>query len=112
MNIDKLPSYVITIDPDRMKKRFYSHTLPNIFPGIKDVNNKLVGGLQSHLKLWKSLKSLYNEDKYVLIFEDDAFLCRNMTDFDKKTINNFLNEIKGNIMLLGFNPYINNFNRT
>ena len=112
MNIDNLPSYVITIDPERMKKRFRSHTSPTIFPGIKDTSNKLVGGLQSHLKLWQSLQSIYKDSDYVVIFEDDAFLCRNMTDFDKKAINIFLNEIKGNIILLGFNPYINNFTKT
>jgi len=112
MNIYDLKSYVITINPDRMKQRFYSHATPEIFPGIKDTKNKLVGGLQSHLKLWETIVSLYKKDQYILIFEDDAFLCRKITDNDQKAINIFLNEIHGDIMLLGYNPNINNFAKT
>ena len=112
MNSQNIPSYVITINIDRMRERFNAHVIPTIFNGVLDRNSKLIGALKSHFHVWNSLKDLHKPTDYVLIFEDDANLCRNMTIFDHKAINNFINKIKGNVMLLGFSPNIHSFQNT
>lgn len=101
----ELDSYVITINQQRLKQRFRSHTSPFVFFGITDAN-PMWGCTQSHLGLWKYLLTKYENDAYVLIFEDDAFLHRNIEEADEDAISLFLNDVNGNILLLGFNPTV------
>ena len=117
MNIDTLPSYLISLSSDRIKTNFYAAHKPCIFSGIKGkgITRKhaaSIGCFKAHFKLWETLVASYDKNQYILIFEDDAALCRDMTEEHKQTINTFMNEINGNILLLGYNPSCNNLHKT
>lgn len=59
---------------------YYKYNIPNI-----ESKRGWIGCAESHIQLWKKA---YNENKILLIFEDDIQLKRNFSKHFKKIINN------------------------
>ena len=65
----------------------------------------------SHVALWETLTTLYGPTEYVVCFEDDASLCREMDNVDHAAVRNFMAN-GGDLLMLGFHPNIHRFRST
>ena len=69
-----------------------------------------VGCTLSHLNLWEQHAKRAGSTA-ILVFEDDARLCRSIVKEDEEAIADFLNDDTRGAMLLGWHPHLHRVNR-
>lgn len=105
-----LPRYVITVDEERYdgcRKHLRSALGWDVVRRFDGIVKPKVGCTLTHLKLWEQhAREARRRSEAMLVFEDDARLCRPIDDEDERAVARFLDDESQGLMLLGWHPHL------